>query len=309
MSDTDSPNDNPIEIQRRDVAFSSQGVTCRAWHFMADTDEERAPCVVLGHGLGATRACALEGYGTAFARAGLHALAFDYRHFGASDGRPRQLIDLDHQLEDWAAALEAARRLEGVDPARVAAWGSSLGGGHALVAGVRDGRVAAIVAQCPMLDGREAFLAAVKQGGVVNLALTTVHALRDAAGALLGQEPHCLPLYANPGELGFLTSPDAAPGYSAIAPDDFVNAAAARLALTFSFYRPLTAAGGLRCPLLLLVCDHDVVTPPGPALRLAENPLVEVERFPMGHFEIYQQERAKELTVAFLRRALQGAAG
>jgi pimeloyl-ACP methyl ester carboxylesterase len=236
-------------------------------------------------------------------------LAFDYRHFGASDGEPRQLIDVARQLEDWAAALAAARRLEGVDPERVAAWGSSFGGGHALVAGVRDGRVAAIASQCPMMDGLVAFTRAVRYAGVVPVLRFTAHALRDALGAALGQDAHCLPLFARPGELAFISTPDAVPGYSALVPDDFVNAAAARLALTLPLYRPVTEAKNLRCPMLLLVCDHDAVVPIDPALRAAEEggPLVELHRFPVEHFEIYQGqhlERARELMVTFLRRVL-----
>jgi hypothetical protein len=42
----------------------------------------------------------------------LTALAFDYRHFGDSDGTPRQLLDIAHQLEDWQAAIAYARATE-----------------------------------------------------------------------------------------------------------------------------------------------------------------------------------------------------
>ncbi len=40
---------------------------------------------------------------------GYDVLAFDYRSFGESEGRPRQVIDIRAQLADWEAALEFVR--------------------------------------------------------------------------------------------------------------------------------------------------------------------------------------------------------
>ena len=69
---------------------------------------------MLGHGLSAVRDQRLPAYAERFAEAGLAALLFDYRHFGASGGEPRQLVDIDRQLEDWRSAFAYARGLEGI---------------------------------------------------------------------------------------------------------------------------------------------------------------------------------------------------
>src|SRR3954467_3836536 len=111
---------------RLDVAFPSDGDHCKAWLFMPDA--ERPPLAILGHGLGATREFGLEAYAERFADAGIAALAFTYRHFGDSGGQPRQLLDIERQLGDWAAALAYARNLDGVDHQRIALWGTSFGG-------------------------------------------------------------------------------------------------------------------------------------------------------------------------------------
>jgi hypothetical protein len=59
----------------------------------------------------------LAPYAERFARAGIAALAFTYRHFGDSGGEPRQLLDIDRQLEDWGSALRFVRGLENVPDA------------------------------------------------------------------------------------------------------------------------------------------------------------------------------------------------
>ena len=47
-------------------------------------------------------------------------LAFDYRHFGASGGEPRQVIDIAEQQDDYRAAVRYARTRDGIDPDRIA---------------------------------------------------------------------------------------------------------------------------------------------------------------------------------------------
>jgi hypothetical protein len=52
-------------------------------------------------------------------------LLFDYRHFGASGGEPRQLLDISRQHADFHRALAYVRDLDWVDPERVGLFGSS----------------------------------------------------------------------------------------------------------------------------------------------------------------------------------------
>ena len=144
-------------MTRLDVDFESKGKTCRGWHFPPTDSGGQRPCIVMAHGFGVTRDCMLERYAERFAKEGFHVLLFDYRHFGDSDGEPRLLLSVRRQLADWQAAIDAARGLDGVDPGRIATWGSSFSGGHALVAAAKDGRVAAVSSQGPMMDGWVAF--------------------------------------------------------------------------------------------------------------------------------------------------------
>ena len=137
---------------RHDVSFTSGESTCAAWLYMP-TGVSSPPVVILGHGLGATREMRLDAFAERFARAGIAALAFTYRHFGDSGGQPRQLLSIKRQLADWDAAIAWAKNRRDVDGTRMAVWGSSFGGGHAITVASRHPELRAAVSQCPFTDG------------------------------------------------------------------------------------------------------------------------------------------------------------
>ena len=117
-----------MSVARSDVKFPSGGVNCSAWLYRPDADGS-LPLVVMAHGFAGTRDMRLDAYAERFAQAGIAALLFDYRHFGASEGEPRQLLDIGKQHEDYRAAIAYARRLGWVDADRIALFGSSFSGG------------------------------------------------------------------------------------------------------------------------------------------------------------------------------------
>src|SRR4051812_4254533 len=126
-------------MDRIDVSFLSGGERCAAWLYRPEGSGPHA-CVVLAHGFGGVRYARLDAFAERFARAGFAALVFDYRHFGDSEGEPRQVIDIRRQLDDWRSALAFVRSLEDVDADRIALWGTSFSGGHvATIAAEDDG--------------------------------------------------------------------------------------------------------------------------------------------------------------------------
>lgn len=112
---------SPRPFTRHDVAFRSGDSNCAAWLYLP-TGVSAPPVVVLGHGLGATREMRLDAFAERFALAGIAALAFTYRHFGDSEGEPRQLLSIKRQLADWDAAIAYVHTRRDVDAARVAVW-------------------------------------------------------------------------------------------------------------------------------------------------------------------------------------------
>ncbi len=272
-------------MERIDVTFDSAGIACAAWLYRPEGAGPH-PAIVMAHGFSATRELRLDAYAERFCEAGIGALLFDYRHFGASGGEPRQLLDIGRQRADYRAAIAHARALGWADPERIALFGSSFSGGHVLAVGAHDARVAAIVAQAPFTDG----LASLRKMGAKNAGLATVAGVRDQVGALAGQPPHYIPAVGEPGTFAIMTSPDAAPGFASMTPPDTLweNRVAARIALRVALERPGRAASQIACPVLFCVCDDDVLTPPGPTLKYAANaPQGEIRRYAAGHFDIY----------------------
>lgn len=274
--------------ERLEVHFPSGDAKCQAWLYLSEGPQPH-PVIVLAHGLGGIRQMRLDAYAERFAAAGYACLVFDYRHFGASGGEPRQLLDIKLQLADWAAAIAYARSRADLDPARVVLWGTSFGGGHVIVAAARDGNVAATISQCPFTDGLASVLAMDPRTSVK----VTARAVRDLIAAGLGRPPVMVPTAGPPGSAALMTAPDAVPGYLGLADDEaraagFDNKVAARVVLNIVRHRPGRKAQKVRCPILFAVCETDSVAPAKATLRHARTaPRGEIRLYPAGHFDIY----------------------
>jgi uncharacterized protein len=297
-------------MDRREVSFISGGEQIAAWEFRGSDPrgtEERDPIVVMAHGLGGVREAGLERFALRFADAGMRVLVFDYRHFGASTGEPRQLLDIGRQQDDYRAAVAYARSLDGVDPNRVAIWGFSFGGGHVIAVAAEDPRLAAAVVLCPMADGR----AALRAFSPSRLTRAVAAGLRDQWAGLRGVPPHYIPLVGPPDATAALTTDDAMSGYIRnLVPEvtTWQNRYTARLNLRFPFYRAVREAGGIRCPILVCGCARDTVTFPEPAQQVAAAaPRGEGRQYDSDHYEIWAGElfeRTAADQTAFLSRSL-----
>jgi fermentation-respiration switch protein FrsA (DUF1100 family) len=280
-----------------EVSFESAGQRLVGVHLQGEGEvfaDERGlrPCVVIAHGFAGTVDSGLLPFAERFAAAGLDALAFDYRHFGASEGEPRQLVSVPRQLEDYAAAIGFARELPGVDPERIVVWGSSFSGGHVVAVGAADGRVAAVLSLVPAMDGRATLLALLRYAGPGQLLKATVAGLKDLLGARRGAAPVMVPVVGPPGSFAAMSSADAEPGYLAIAGPSWRNEVPARFGLTAGFYRPGLQAARLPCPILVQIADRDAIAPPSAAQDAAwlATGRAEVRSYPVGHFDVYRGE-------------------
>ncbi|NGX07751.1 alpha/beta fold hydrolase [Mycobacteroides franklinii] len=291
-------------MNRQNIRFNSHGIDCDAWLYRADSAEESAPVVVMAHGVGGTKDSGLAPFAERLAEAGMHALAFDYRGFGSSDGFPRQQVSFSHQIGDYHAAINTAARLPGIDPARIVLWGVSLAGGHVLaVAGSRND-VAAVVAVTPLVDGVAAARSAMSEHSAGSLLRSAVTGIRSR----VGRQQRTIPIVGRPGELAALTSDGYYEAHLAIAGPSWRNEIDATVGTQLASYRPTRYASRINCPTLVQIADFDRAAPPYAAAKAAFKARAEVRHYPCDHFGVYQGQEYFDSVVShqisFLTRHL-----
>lgn len=292
--------------------FDSAGTSCEAWHVPATSDELATaagrPVVVLCHGLAGTKDSGLLPFAEAFAGAGLDAVLFDYRGFGGSEGSPRQAVSIGGQVDDLRAAIGAAKRLPGVDPARVVLWGISLGGGHVVSAGVDRDDVVAIVSAVPLVDGLAAARLAAAHHTPGQLLRSTATGIVSKVRRTTGRGPAMIPVVARPGEVGALTLPGAYDDYLAVAGPTWRNEIAADVVMELGGRQPAKDARRLGVPWLVQIADYDRSAPPYASVKAAFAGGAEVRHYPADHFDLFPgkewHEPAVRHAVHFLRRHL-----
>lgn len=276
-------------FDRSNASFASGREQCSAWVYRpTGASIVRRPAVVLANGFGGHKGIRLHSYAERFAQAGLVSVAFDFRSFGESSGSPRRLVSIRNQRADWDAAMSFVRSLEYVNSGRVAAWGTSLSGGHVLELAARDRRLAAVVAQVPHVSG----VAAARSVGLSTSWRLTRAGVVDLAGALRGRPPVYTPVCGMPGETAFLTSPDAADGLERLlaaseGPLD-ENTVGARAVLAMPAFSPIRSAHKIACPVLIQIGSRDVVTPVAASRACASRiPGAEIREHDCEHFAPY----------------------
>jgi len=278
-------------MTRRDIAFDAEGVTLRGWFYPAEGASGPAATVVMAHGFSAVKEMYLDSFAEVFAAAGLNALVFDNRNFGASDGEPRQEIDPWAQVRDYRHAITYAGTLPEVDPRRIGIWGSSYSGGHVLVVGAIDRRVKAVVAQVPLISGRANIRALVRADFIAGFREMFD---ADRVARFQGQPPAMVPVVdKDPLAASALPTPDSWEWFTQTgetrAPS-WRNEVTLRTVEMLGEYEPGIYLPYISpTPLLLLVAEGDHLTPSEFAIAAfdeAHQPK-ELVIMPGGHFDAY----------------------
>lgn len=288
-----------MTMSRKEMTFCSGRDTCAAWFYPAATDQGTRPIIVMAHGLTGTRRDCLGGFAERFAASGIAALVFDYRGFGDSTGEP-DLYEPSRQLDDWRAAIASARSLPDIDTERMATFGSSSGGGHALAAAAAAPNVTAAISQVPMLD---------RATQSYDKPQRVAEEMKAAAA-----EDRYLPAVGQPHEAALISAPGAEFGWRRVVAIGEKSRWRNRVSaawLSGPPYSPIQQAPSLHCPWLVCIAANDQVAKPGPAIEAARRaPKGELRVYPgIDHFDIYDGP-AHEAVVAdqieFLQRHLLG---
>jgi len=294
-----------MTIPTERVDFESHGTRCAAW-LTRPAGRGPHPAVVLVHGLGATHEMMLPQYEQHFASAGITTLAFDYRHTGASEGRPRQRISMRRQQRDVEAALAFLASHPDVDARRIALWGTSLGGMHVVRVAATHDELAAAVVQCPIVHGPAA---AGRSGVSATLRLMPAIAA-DAIRAVARRGRRYVPIVGAPGSIALVTVDRAQEGWNSTVPAGagFDNRIAAADATGMVWMTALRRARRVSAPLLVCVCERETLMDPKYAEIVARRaPRRTARYYDSDHFEIYHPPLVRRVIAdqtAFLREHL-----
>ncbi|KAI0705794.1 alpha/beta-hydrolase [Cerioporus squamosus] len=243
------------------------------------------PVIVMAHGVSSDKSMGLAEYAEEFASLGYGVVVFDYRRWGASDGKPRHVVYVSEQLEDYRTVIKFCRQQPEFDPQRVILWGTSFAGGHVVtLASERELNLSAVVAQCPYLG--HAPIPPMSWGFVKTVMKGVLDVLKQAVG--LG--PVYMPAAARPGGVGLMTTPGSYEGLFGIAGQEgtYPNEVNASTLFEFPFYNPNATAGKIACPVKLIAPKEDNLCPYDRVEELARlSAHVEVYDLPGGHFELY----------------------
>ncbi|MGA2142281.1 MAG: alpha/beta hydrolase [Brevinematales bacterium] len=279
-------------IDPEQIHFFSRGIKCAARLYRpAEQHPNNAYCIVMGHGFGLTMDCGLDPFISKFIKVGFFVMTFDYRHFGHSEGKPRQVLIPGKQIEDWSAAVEFASHSIDNQKKKIILWGTSFSGGYVISAGVKNPDVTAIIAQCPALDGLSIMFNTLQYAGIFNFIRLSCHSILDWLCALFNLKPHTIRIYGNPGEIAAMATVDSKSGYESIVSrsETFINNFCARTMLLMGMHLPVLKAKHIKCPVLLLICKKDSVAPVKSAklVRKKSPEFVQYKEFDIGHFDIY----------------------
>lgn len=239
----------------------------------------------MAHGLGALRDMRLDVYAQRFAQAGLACFLFDYRHFGASDGQMRQLVNVQHQLADWRHAIEWVKADARIDTTRLFLFGTSFSGGHVIQLAAERQDITATIAQCPYTDT----WATTRAVPFFSLLKMMPYLVADILSMLRGYRPVMLKLAGNKGDRALMQVEDHDDSASRmIGEAHFINQVPARTLLEFLRYSPGKLARNVATPIYFALCKKDTIAPAQATLKWAQQaPHATIKEYDCTHFDIY----------------------
>ncbi len=271
-------------MQQRDVEFKVEyGPILRGW-LKTPEGPGPHPLIVMAHGNGGHKEWTIPWVADRFVEAGYAALAFDYRNFGDSDGEPREEVDHAGRIDDWRTAITFGLTLAEVDPARIAIWGTSLGGRDVLIVAALDRRIKAVVAQVPAIDWRDTVLH--HQNNVREREALQKIWDADRLARFKGETPEYTQFQTVPGT-------ELAAFFDTLTAADKKNW---KQRLTYRSYEPSVASNALPfvhmispTPLLMVLVDRDIVTPTQGQLEAYEKALEPKSYvlYPGRHYDVY----------------------
>ncbi|EJB8432128.1 alpha/beta hydrolase [Acinetobacter baumannii] len=272
--------------------------------FYIPKTNNKSAVILMAHGFAGLRQFKLIQYAQRFAQAGYAVILFDYRYWGGSTGKPREMISINSQLEDWKTMIQYASTCKFIDNRRIVLWGTSLSGGYALSLASELKNIQAIMVQIPYVDGVETAKLYPLQRYPQALKLSS----QDYMGSKMGLNPKRLPV-VDQYKLCFMPTADSYYGYLSIVNPDYYwsGEVPARVFFNLMRYRPIQLVRQINIPVLFIAAQHDSLIPIESSREAATNiaPFVSYHEWDMKHFDIYHGswfEKAVTTQLEFLHQ-------
>ncbi|WP_391485004.1 alpha/beta hydrolase [Acinetobacter baumannii] len=272
--------------------------------FYIPKTNNKSAVILMAHGFAGLRQFKLIQYAQRFAQAGYAVILFDYRYWGGSTGKPREMISINSQLEDWKTMIQYASTCKFIDNRRIVLWGTSLSGGYALSLASELKNIQAIMVQIPYVDGAETAKLYPLQRYPQALKLSS----QDYMGSKMGLNPKRLPV-VDQYKLCFMPTADSYYGYLSIVNPDYYwsGEVPARVFFNLMRYRPIQLVRQINITVLFIAAQHDSLIPIESSREAATNiaPFVSYHEWDMKHFDIYHGswfEKAVTTQLEFLHQ-------
>lgn len=283
------------------------------WHMHTKsnaTSGKLSPVILLCHGMGLVQGKSLHAFVEAFKSRGYAVVTFDYATFGKSDGFPRHQIHPKSHIADIKAAISMIQiegAVRGVDVSKIGLWGTSLGGGHVLMAAASaEPSVRAVVAQVPHIaSGLESVIGTLISSPIDATKGIVMFALGLSKWALwkvLNRQAY-FPIVGLPGSAAIMQNPGDNEGYLGVlnpraeAGSGWKNAATTESGLHVLFYRPLSTVEKIDIPVLLIAAEHDTLCPAtyvaAAKRRIARAEILTLQD--VGHFDVYHGDALAQM--------------
>ncbi|KRI60711.1 lysophospholipase [Acinetobacter pittii] len=254
--------------------------------FYIPKTNNKSAVIIMAHGFAGLRQFKLIQYAQRFAQAGYAVILFDYRYWGGSTGKPREMVSINSQLEDWKTVIQYASTCKLVDNRRIVLWGTSLSGGYALSLASELKNIQAVLVQIPYVDGAETAKLYPLQRYPQALKLSS----QDYMGSKMGLNPKRLPV-VDQHNLCFMPTADSYYGYLSIVNPDYYwsGEVPARVFFNLMRYRPIQVVRQINIPVLFIAAQKDSLIPIESSREAATNiaPFVSYHEWDMKHFDIY----------------------
>jgi fermentation-respiration switch protein FrsA (DUF1100 family) len=157
--------------QKEKVHFQSEGLKVVGTLFRPQNSKEEEvslPAILVAGAMSGVKEQVAGQYAERIAKDGYVTLVLDHRHFGESEGEPRQHEDPAKKLEDFKNAISFISSLKGIDRERIGACGISMGGSYMLQLAAFDRRIKSVSIVASGLNLADTLLEILGKEGFVN---------------------------------------------------------------------------------------------------------------------------------------------